>query len=138
MALVRRCIGKSSKHFSASPSQSPRFQSISVIQNKSSLLFHIRVQDFNQRNVSQRSGGLTEHNVATASFMLVEKKICTIPTARHRPIFVTDDKGFPCAKGVMGYRSLRGSTTKQVPGTLLRFTQCRFTFCMESTSSLYA
>lgn len=48
--------------------------------------------------------------------MLVEKKeICTIPTAWHRPIFVTDNKGFPCVKGALGYGGFTGSTTKQEP-----------------------
>lgn len=44
-----------------------------------------------------------------------KKKRCTIPTAWDRPIFVTDNKGFPCAKGVLGPGSFTGSTTKQNP-----------------------
>lgn len=48
--------------------------------------------------------------------MLVErKKSCTIPTAWYRPIFVTGNKGFQCAKGFLGYESYKGSTTKQEP-----------------------
>lgn len=62
------------------------------------------------KNLIQHEGGPIQDNVAIANFMLVEKKVRrTIPTAWHRPVSVTGNKGFPCAKGVLGYGNFTGS-----------------------------